>query len=157
MILEERAVEGEKKVSILEQEIAQLTNLKCKLESKLKKEQEISERYKQDIEQFYSNLDSPLSTAITNLMIARYTRYNEEKMAKDILKVVTNSEFLSGECASLIFKKVSSQLQKNNIETENIPLRTYIEDHYLPFNFKSGTHASTKAGHIFNKLCTSAF
>ena len=86
MILEERAVKGEKKVSILEQEIAQLTNLKCKLESKLRKEQKISERYKQDIERLYSNINSPLSTAITNLIIGWYTKYDKKRWQQIFLK-----------------------------------------------------------------------
>ena len=78
MVLEERAAEGEKKISKLEEEIAQLKNAKKELESKLKKEEEICESYKQDLGKMYSDLDSPLSTAITNLMMSRYTRYDEK-------------------------------------------------------------------------------
>ena len=41
MVLEERAAEGEKKISKLEEEIAQLKNVKKELESKLKKKKKL--------------------------------------------------------------------------------------------------------------------
>ena len=76
MVLEEQAVEGEKKISILEEEISQLKNGKKALKSKLKKQEEISECYKQDLRNMYRDFDSPLSTALTNLLISRYTKYD---------------------------------------------------------------------------------
>ena len=87
MVLEEQAAEGEKKISKLEEEIAQLKNAKKELGSKLKKEEEISESYKQDLGNMYRDLDSPLSTAITNLMMSQYTRYDEKKWQKLFLEL----------------------------------------------------------------------
>lgn len=81
-----------------------------------------------------------------------------QKMTKDFLRVVSDSNFLSGECASLLSKNFKSHQSKNNEQaTINMSLPTFSEEHYLKTHFKSGTHTSTKAGHIFNKLCTSDF
>ena len=111
--------------------------------------------------------EANLREAIDKAVFSQYhSRQSRKLIAKDFCEILFDDSFLNGECKQFVTRNPTNarnrdkSLGKQNSvppEGNQKSLSQLIEEEYLSGRFKAGTHATTKASHVFNELWSSEF